>query len=208
MYKSINAEVAIFGGELILTMDYLMLVDKFNPVPENLDIRLDELQGKLLEKQACNQCRLMLQKAKEDGVVIKIISGYRTAEYQKMLWNISVRGAVCQGIPEPEAEKLVAKTLALPGHSEHNTGLAVDFGTENADDVEENFYKSKQGKWLCKNAAQFGFILRYPRLKEHITGISYEPWHYRYVGSEAAMIIKQSGLCLEEFLHFYSEKYI
>ena len=191
-----------------MTMDYLILVDKFNPVPIGLDVKLEEVDNKLLEAQACEQCRLMLEKAKSEGVIIKIISGFRTVEYQRMLWNISVKEAICQGIPDAEAEKVVARTLALPGHSEHNTGLAIDFGTENADDVEDDFYKSKQGKWLCNNAAQYGFILRYPRLKEHITGISYEPWHYRYVGTEAAMIIKQSGLCLEEFLHFYSEKYI
>ena len=191
-----------------MTMDYLMLVDSFNAVPDNMNIELCELQGKFIEKQACRQCRLMLEKAREDNVYIKIISGYRTIEYQQMLWNISVKEAVCQGMPRVEAEKYVGRSLALPGHSEHNTGLAIDFGTENADDVEDDFYKTKQGKWLCKHAHKFGFILRYPRLKEHITGICYEPWHYRYVGTEAAMLVKQSGLCLEEFLHFYSEKYI
>lgn len=191
-----------------MTMDYLMLVDKFNEVPLGLDIRLEEIQGKKLEKQACRQCGLMLKKAESEGINIKIISAYRTAEYQKMLWNISVKEKTDKGLSQEEAEKEVAKTLAYPGHSEHNTGLAIDFGTENADDVEEDFYKTPQGRWLCRNAAHFGFILRYPRLKEHITGISYEPWHYRYVGTETAEIIKQSGVCLEEFLHFYSEKYI
>lgn len=191
-----------------MTMDYLMLVDSFNAVPDNMDTEFGELQGKLIEKQACEQCRLMLEKAKEDNVHIKIISGYRTAEYQQMLWNISVKEAVCQGMPRSEAEKFVSRSLAFPGHSEHNTGLAIDFGTADADDVEDDFYKTKQGKWLCKYAHKYGFILRYPRLKEHITGICYEPWHYRYVGTEAAGLIRQSGLCLEEFLHFYSEKYI
>lgn len=84
----------------------------------------------------------------------------------------------------------------------------MDFGTENAEDVESSFQKTAQGKWLSHNASDFGFILRYPRLKEQITGISFEPWHYRYVGYEAARLIKDNGLCLEEFLHFYSEKYI
>lgn len=191
-----------------MTMDYLMLVDSFNAVPDNMNIELCELQGKLIEKQACTQCKLMLDRAKNENVVIKIISGYRTIEYQQMLWNMSVKEAVCQGMERHEAEVFVGKSLALPGHSEHNTGLAIDFGTENADDVDDNFYKTKQGKWLCKHAYKYGFILRYPRMKEHITGICYEPWHYRYVGTEAAMLVKQSGLCFEEFLHFYSEKYI
>lgn len=191
-----------------MTMDYLMLVDKFNAVPQDLDIQLEDIRDKQLEKQACRQCISMLEKALSEGINIKIISAYRTKEYQQKLWEQSIRQKVQQGISVEQAKAEIAKTLAYPGHSEHNTGLAVDFGTESADDVEDEFYKSDQGRWLCNNASCFGFILRYPRLKEHITGISYEPWHYRYVGTEAAELIKQSGVCLEEFLHFYSEKYI
>lgn len=191
-------------------MDYLMLVDKFNAVPEDFDktLELVELQGKCLENQACRQCAMMIEEAKENGVYIKIISAYRTKDYQQMLWEQSVSDKISEGFSFIQAEKEVAKTLARPGHSEHNAGLAVDFGREESDDVEDDFYRSVQAKWLCKNADRFGFILRYPRLKEHITGISYEPWHYRYVGTEAAQFIKKSGLCLEEFLHFYSENYI
>ncbi|MBQ9375062.1 MAG: M15 family metallopeptidase [Ruminococcus sp.] len=191
-------------------MDYLILIDKFNPLPEGYEQKLclSEIQGRLLEAQACCQCKMMLERAKADGVDIKIISAYRTIEYQQRLWKQSVNQKMLEGYSKAQAETEVAKTLAKAGHSEHNAGLAVDFGTEYATDVEDDFYKSKQAKWLCKNAKNYGYILRYPRLKEHITGISYEPWHYRYVGTEAALFIKQSGLCLEEFLHFYSEKYI
>ncbi|MGN1133015.1 MAG: D-alanyl-D-alanine carboxypeptidase family protein [Oscillospiraceae bacterium] len=189
-------------------MNYLTLVDRFNPIPADLNITLCEIQGKLLEKQACRHCALMLEKALEEGVEIKIISAYRTPEYQQILWNLGVAELVGIGYTRADAINEVGKTLAMPKHSEHNLGLAVDFGTEDAEDTQDYFYKTVQGKWLCKNAADYGFILRYPRLKEYITGISYEPWHYRYVGSESARIIKESGLCLEEFLHFYSEKYI
>ncbi|MDE6149198.1 MAG: M15 family metallopeptidase [Ruminococcus sp.] len=191
-------------------MDYLMLVDKFNAVPENYEktIKLIEIQGKRLESQACRQCDIMLKEAKESGVVIRIISAYRTKNYQQMLWEQSICEKIKEGFSLEQAENEVSKTLAKAGHSEHNAGLAIDFGREESDDVEDDFYKSSQAKWLCKNADRFGFILRYPRLKEHITGISYEPWHYRYVGTEAAQFIKKSGLCLEEFLHFYSENYI
>lgn len=191
-------------------MDYLMLVDKFNAIPENYEneVKLTEIQGKQLESQACRQCGMMLKAAERDGIIIKIISAYRTRDYQQALWEQSVEEKREKGCSLSQAETEVAKTLARAGHSEHNAGLAIDFGREDSDDVEDDFFKSPQAKWLCKNAARFGFILRYPRLKEHITGISYEPWHYRYVGSEAAQFIKKSGLCLEEFLHFYSEKYI
>ena len=158
-------------------MDYLMLVDKFNPIDMGFydRVELTEVNGKFMESQAGNRLRLLLKKAEADGIKLKIISG---------------------------------RTLALPGSSEHNTGLAVDLGREGDNDVSDDFYKTPESRWLCANAADFGFILRYPRLKEQMTGIDFEPWHYRYVGVEAARIIAAGGLCLEEFLHFYSEKYI
>lgn len=187
-------------------MDYLILTDKFDPVPDKLteEIELINVGGKLIEKTAGESLKKLLEAAKRDFIPIKIISAYRTKEYQQKLWDDSVKKLKAEGYTEEEAKTEIGKTLALPGCSEHNTGLAVDFGRENADDVEEDFYKSAQAKWLCQYAADYGFILRYPRLKEHITGISYEPWHYRYVGTTAAKIIKESGICFEEFLHFYS----
>lgn len=191
-------------------MDYLMLIDRFTPLAEDFEntIVLEDAGGKLLEKQAAGQCRLMLSAAKADGVNIKLLSGYRSREYQQTLWHKSISALMGSGMSYQQAVAETGKTLALPGCSEHNSGLAADLATEHADDTEDDFYSSPQGRWLCKNAARFGFILRYPRMKEHITGISYEPWHYRYVGSEAAGFIRSGGLCLEEFLHYYSENFI
>lgn len=191
-------------------MDYLMLADKFNTVsPEFADsLTFYEVQGVLLERQTGEQLNKLLTAAECDGVRIKVISGYRSPDYQQLLWERSISKEMWGGLCYEEAVAKVGRTLALPGSSEHNTGLAVDLGTEYADDVEENFHRTAQGRWLYKNAADFGFILRYPRLKEQITGIDFEPWHYRYVGPEAARLINSSGLCLEEFLHFYSDKYL
>ena len=191
-------------------MDYLILVDKFNPVPQDFykSMELVNIRGKLAEKQTGQQLEKMLLAAEKEDVDIKIISAYRTEEYQKMLWEKSVSEEVRKGQSYCDAVETVSKTLALPGSSEHNTGLAVDFGTTQSDDVEDDFFRTTQAKWLCRNAADYGFILRYPRMKEHITGISYEPWHYRYVGTQAAKIIKSGGICLEEFLHFYADKYL
>lgn len=191
-------------------MNYLMLIDRFSPIPEDFDdwIILDRIQGKFLEKQAKIKCQELLDAAKNDGVDIKILSAYRTIGYQQTLWDESVSKYISCGYTYMEAMSEISKTVALPGHSEHNSGLAVDFSTPDSDDVEDDFYKSAQGRWLCKNAHKYGFILRYPRMKEHLTRIDYEPWHYRYVGAEAAGFIRESGLCLEEFLHFYSENFI
>lgn len=191
-------------------MNYLILVDKFNNVPvEYADtLRFYEVQGKLFEEQAGKQLEKMLTAADSENIKIKVISGYRSPDYQQMLWERSISLEMWSGASYDEAIKKISRTLAYPGSSEHNTGLAVDLGTESADDVEDNFHRSAQGRWLSLNAEKFGFILRYPRMKEQITGIDFEPWHYRYVGREAAKIISSSGLCLEEFLHFYSDKYL
>lgn len=191
-------------------MNYLILVDKFNNVPvEYADtLRFYEVQGKLFEEQAGKQLERMLTAADSENIKIKVISGYRSPDYQQMLWERSISLEMWSGASCDEAIKKISRTLAYPGSSEHNTGLAVDLGTESADDVEDNFHRSAQGRWLSLNAEKFGFILRYPRMKEQITGIDFEPWHYRYVGREAAKIISSSGLCLEEFLHFYSDKYL
>ena len=170
-------------------MDYLMLVDKFNPIDMGFydRVELTEVNGKFMESQAGNRLRLLLK---------------------KMLWEREVSHEMWGGLSYEKAVEKVGRTLALPGSSEHNTGLAVDLGREGDNDVSDDFYKTPESRWLCANAADFGFILRYPRLKEQMTGIDFEPWHYRYVGVEAARIIAAGGLCLEEFLHFYSEKYI
>ncbi len=191
-------------------MDYLVLVDKFNPVDIKLynSLELTEVQGKLVEVQAGRQLRMLLSRAQEEGIRLKIISAYRSFDYQQMLWEREVSREMWSGLDYDSAIAKVARTLALPGSSEHNTGLAVDIGCEGDNDVSDDFYRTKESRWLCAHAAQYGFILRYPRLKEQITGIDFEPWHYRYVGSEAAKLISDGGLCLEEFLHFYSEKYI
>lgn len=190
-------------------MNYLILVNRFEPLPAGLAdvLTLREVCGKLLETQAADHLEKMLAAAETDGVKIKVISGYRSEDYQQMLWEKEISKEMGCGLDYNSAVVRVGRTLALPGYSEHGTGLAADLGTWGAEDVEPNFYRTSAGKWLCCHAAEYGFILRYPRMKEHITGIDYEPWHYRYVGTEAAALIKESGICLEEFLHFYSDKY-
>lgn len=191
-------------------MNYLMLVDKFNPLPSDFAEKLCfyEVQGVLFENQAGRALEKMLDAAKKENINIKIISGYRSPDYQQLLWERSISLEMWGGLCYEDAVKKVGRTLALPGSSEHNTGLAADLGTEDADDCQEDFHRTAQGRWLGKNAARYGFILRYPRMKEQITGIDFEPWHYRYVGSEAAKMMFDSGLCLEEFLHFYSDRFI
>lgn len=190
-------------------MNYLILVNKFEPLPAGFtdEIKLKEVRGRLFESQTAECLEMMLYAASSDGIDIGVLSGYRSEDYQQMLWEREISREMGKGLSYNEATSLVSRTLALPGCSEHSTGLAADLCTPSADDTEVFFYKTEQGKWLCRHAHEYGFILRYPRMKEHLTGIDYEPWHYRYVGQEAARLITESGICLEEFLHFYSDKY-
>ena len=190
-------------------MDYLMLIDRFYPIPGEVlsGLRFGEAGGVIMEEQAARQLGLMLSKAREDGVAIKALSGYRSPEYQEKLRREDTARRIAEGLSPEEAAAQTDRYLARPLCSEHNSGLAVDLCTPSADDTEDDFFLTPQAKWLCRNAHRFGFILRYPRMKEHITGIAYEPWHYRYVGTEAALLIHQSGLCLEEFLHFYADEF-
>lgn len=184
-------------------MDYLILVDSVSPVPKGFAPQLEEVGTVKMEKTAAEHCREMLRAAESEEVVIKVLSAYRTPEYQQQLWNRSVAEYMCSGETPAAAERLTARYLAKPLHSEHHTGLACDLCSPDWDDTQDDFYATEQGRWLYVNAWKYGFILRYPRMKEHITGIAYEPWHYRYVGREHAEVIRREGLTLEEYLYYY-----
>lgn len=135
----------------------------------------------------------MTAQARKEGVVLTTISSYRSYSYQAQLFkNYSYSHGV------KEAERFSAR----PGTSEHQTGLAFDFGgTNRVHWLEESFGTTKEGKWLVSNAHKYGFVLRYHQNKEKITGYMYEPWHFRYVGSQMATKIKSSGLTMEEYFN-------
>lgn len=141
---------------------------------------------KQMRKPAALAIEKMFDEAKIQGVNLYGVSGYRSADRQKQIFDNRV-----QAVGEIRAKEYVA----LPGESEHQTGLAMDIGS-----LEGNFGQSKEGKWLRDNAHNYGFILRYPEGKEHITKINYEPWHFRYIGIKPAKEIYNSGLTLEEYI--------
>ena len=127
----------------------------------------------------------MKDAAKEDGVTLTIISGYRSYSYQKGLYD---------GYVKTYGKASTDTFSARPGHSEHQTGLAADLNR-----IDENFGNTKEGKWLDENASKYGFILRYPKGKQDITGYKYEPWHFRYIGSEAVNLYNGEWTTLEEY---------
>ncbi len=188
-------------------MDNLLLVNSCHSLPADFSPRLKEVSlktefqcgKKLLEKNTARACEKMLESALNDGIEIKLLSGFRSREYQRRLWESCVNEYISGGLGESEAEYLTARYLARPGTSEHETGLACDFCSPDWDDTQDDFDKTEQGEWLMKSCFKFGFILRYPKGKEHITGCAYEPWHFRFVGDCAEYIMK-NGLTLEEFL--------
>jgi len=130
-----------------------------------------------------------------------VTSAYRDYQYQQTLYNRYVSEYMAQGMSEAEAMAEASKTSARPGESEHQTGLCFDFITESMGGVlDERFENEAAFAWLKENAHLYGFILRYPEDKVALTGYDYEPWHYRFVGREAAVEIHNAGICFEEYL--------
>lgn len=182
--------------------DYYFVVNKDNPLPEDYSIVTDFVQGSYeLEAVAAKHCKDMIEAAKKDGIDLKVLSAYRTVEYQKNLFDRNVKQRMDDlGMSYDEAVYDVSINIAPPGGSEHNAGLAVDIIDRNHWDTYEEFEDTPEFAWLSEHCAQYGFVLRYPKGKEDLTGYIYEPWHYRYVGLENAASVAASGLCLEELL--------
>jgi len=133
--------------------------------------------------------------ALEDGVELTPISGYRSVQRQTNNFENKIQKYIDDGYSKTEATQMAATIILPPGTSEHNAGLAMDICS-----LYESFENTEEFEWLMENAADYGFILRYPEDKQDITKIIYEPWHWRYVGVEAAKEMKASGQCLEEYL--------
>ncbi len=150
---------------------------------------------------AAKSLEAMLNEAYAAGCTktLTVTSCYRSYEYQKQLFDSRV--SVYAYLGEEKAREKVAATTAIPGQSEHQFGLTADIHSLVSADT--SFENTFEAKWLAENAWKFGFILRYPEDKTDITGVMYEPWHFRYVGGEAAAYIMENGLCLEEFLALY-----
>lgn len=148
-----------------------------------------------LDYRVAVEYRKMYDAAAAEGIYLTPYSGLRAYSTQKRNYQNKTALYLSQGYNQAEAEARAAMIIMPPGSSEHNLGLAMDIIA-----TDDNFYTTKEYAWLEKNAADYGFILRYPKNKQHITRVEYEPWHWRYVGVEYAHAIKNSGLCLEEYL--------
>lgn len=161
-------------------------------IPKDLEeIKSDcSLTGLMLRHTARKAFEEMCKEAECEGIYLTAISTFRSFDYQEQVY-------LSKKIPEMKMEdyqKERDKVSARPGHSEHQTGLAVDIN-----DLEETFENTPEGKWLAENSYKYGFILRYPKGKENITGYNYEPWHFRYIGMDLATAVYISGLTYDEY---------
>lgn len=180
---------------------YLLLANAENPLPQDWSIQTEEVQnGYEMDKRAAPAMREMIQAAKEDGVELMLCSAYRSVKKQQQLFDRSQQAYMAQGMSEEEAYAKTATETAIPGTSEHQTGLAADIVTPTYQMLDAGFADTPAGQWLSEHAAEYGFVLRYPQDKQEVTGIIYESWHYRFVGKTHAKLMKESGLCLEEYL--------
>lgn len=175
----------------------MILVNKWNPLPEgSRDIETVELSnGERVDKRIYPRLQSMFDDARADGIYPVVASGYRTKERQEELYNSKIAAYEAEGLSSNEAKKEAELWVAVPGTSEHELGLAVDINADKIHSSGDQVYQ-----WLSENAYKYGFIYRYPSDKTEITGVSNEPWHYRYVGKKAAAEIYEQGICLEEYL--------
>ena len=185
----------------------LLLVNKQNSVPDGYEVPLGNihtLKGTMqCDERIIADLLAMQQDARKEGISLDICSPHRDYEYQKSLFNGKIKKYMNLGVSYMEAYQLSSQAVMVPGASEHQLGLALDIVTISYQNLDEGFADTDAGKWMAENCYKYGFIVRYPKGKEDITGVEYEPWHMRYVGVEAATIITEDGLTLEEFWEEY-----
>ena len=178
----------------------LMLINRDNPLPQDHTFEKATLSnGYVVDARIVEPLNAMIAAAKADGVSIFVCSAYRTVEYQQGLFQRKINQYKAKGYSEQEAYDIAKTIVAIPGTSEHHTGLAVDISTPQYTTLDEGFGDTVAFAWLKEHCAQYGFIMRYPTGKTEITGIIYEPWHYRYVGVDEAKEMTEQGICLEEY---------
>ncbi len=148
----------------------------------------------LMRPEAADALEKLFDKAKSDGIILYGISGYRSYERQKKIFTNNIVN---------KGKNYTLRYSAVPGTSEHQTGLAIDVSAESLDfKLSSNFASSKEGLWLAENAHNYGYIIRYPEGNEKITGYAYEPWHIRYVGKDLAVYLHENDLTLEEYYQY------
>lgn len=187
----------------------LYLIDPENPLPEGYRPELElvyssDVQDFYMDERCAGGLRLLMEDARADGIELVVSSAYRSYDRQEEIFYNYLNFLMGKGLDYEDAFAETAEQIAVPGASEHNSGLAVDFLTpdwfDTHDDITEDFEDTEAFRWLAKNAWKYGFILRYHKGEANTTGFIYEPWHYRYVGVDFAEQIYHSGLTLDAYI--------
>lgn len=181
---------------------YMVLANRDNRLSSDFTVPQTTTVGSAaVDSRIADALRQMVSDAAAAGIQLSPTNGYRTVGQQQAAWDTRVQGFVQQGLSQQEAEERALDYTSMPGASDHNTGLALDIvSVDHPQKNADTFEQTTASQWLAEHAAEYGFIQRYPKDKTEETGMDYEPWHYRYVGVDQATKIKESGLCLEEYL--------
>ena len=202
-------EYGVYPGEADIPAEskYLICVNRSRALPARYSERVKTEvcvtvypENRKLEAEAAKKYREMYEAALKEDVELIPFSGYRSTALQKENFDKEIEALVTGGLTRQEAIERAMQTIQLPGCSEHETGLAMDITRKGVWRADPGFHGTKEFNWLTAHAQEYGFILRYPQGKEHITGITYEPWHWRFVGVNAAQKIRNANQCLEEYL--------
>ena len=189
------------GVQAAVINGYLSLLNKEYILKEELDLDLVSIgSGHELEERAADAITKMVQDAKKEKIYISVTSSYRTYLKQVSLFKNKISKLEKAGYSHASAVTEAGKVVAVPGTSEHQLGLTVDFVTRNYRKLDEGIKNTKEYKWVEEHAWEYGYVIRYPSGKSDITGIISEPWHLRYVGIPAAKLMHDQKICLEEFL--------
>lgn len=182
-----NSNLILVNREHTLTENYV----PNDLIVPNISLTTAENMTEYVRAEAATAFENMFNDAEKDGIYLIGISGYRSYDYQQTVYDNNVK---------VEGEVKTSQYVAVPGSSEHQTGLVMDILSNEYSTLDAGFENTNAFKWLNENMSKYGFILRYPKGKEDITGYEYEPWHLRYVGIDAAKEIMEKGLTLEEYL--------
>ena len=179
----------------------LRIVSEAQPLPEDFTVETEEAENcYLFDARAAQALRDFLAAGRAAGMDLEVASAWRDWATQETLFEDKVNRVMSEtGLEREQAEEIAADEVARPGTSEHQLGLAVDIISNDYPWLDEGWADTAEAAWLEEHCAEYGFILRYPQDKSELTGIIWEPWHFRYVGKEAAVYIMENGLCLEEY---------
>lgn len=195
-------ETSLPESEEPLERDWrLILVNPDNLIPDDYEVELATTKyGYQVDARIVDDVEALIDGAAADGVQLLICYGYRTIEQSQQLFEKQIRQQLSYGLSQEEAVAEAKRWVAPPKTSDHHTGLALDIVTPEYQVLNHGFYNTPAGRWMAENCWDYGFVIRFPEDKQDITGITYEPWHLRFVGKENSLAMRENNECLEEYV--------